>query len=75
MRNCVSVWQKKLLVKVDGEYLPSSRIVKVTADDKNHGVKTRIMCNDDTNNGCEFLSILRSQLRSYFADFIIKDFL
>lgn len=64
----------KLLVKVNGEYLPFSRIVKVTADDKNHGVKTRIMCKDNTNNGCEFLSILRSQLRSYFSDFITKDY-
>lgn len=48
---------------MNGEYLPSSRIVKVIADDKNQGIKTCILCNDDTNNGYEFQSILRSQVR------------
>lgn len=59
--NCVSVY-KRLLVKVDGEYLSSNRIVKMFADDKNHGIKARILCNDDTNNGYGFQSILRSQV-------------
>lgn len=55
------LYGKKMLVKADGEYLSSSRIVKMYTDDKNHGIKARILCNDDTNNGYEFQSILPSQ--------------
>lgn len=42
------LYGKESLVKVNVEYLSSSRFVKLIADDKNRGIKVRILCNSDT---------------------------